>query len=147
MPAVTRTAAIATILAATVFLGGSTSAQSTQERDLHAAIKRAGDRQEPIVTRADKAMIAAKCGYAPDWDGDNISLNNGVLTCADGKKVSDDETRAMAKGISRRADKYVQGVMNDPAVKRAIDGTAQRAAKEAIEKAEKALARAGLAED
>jgi hypothetical protein len=51
----------------------------------------------------------------------------------------------MAKRVSERADKYVEAVMSDPAVKRAIDGTAQREAKKAIEKAQKALARAGFA--
>lgn len=124
-----------------------TAPEPGRDDELSAAIKSAGERQDPIVTKADKALIAAKCGYAADWNGDNISINNGVLKCANGKKVDDPEVRAMSKAISARAEKYVEGIMSDPAVKRAMDGTIERETKAALEKARVALKRAGLSDD
>ena len=101
---------------------------------LKSAIDAAGARHEPIVTPADKALIAKKCGYPADWDGKNISLNHGVLICENGKRVADAETKALEVRISTRARAYANAVVNDPAVKRAIDMVASQATKEALEK-------------
>ncbi|RYD49764.1 MAG: hypothetical protein EOP60_13160 [Sphingomonadales bacterium] len=147
MPAFTRAAAIATLITAAMFAAAPLSAEAGQDPDLNAAIKHAGEKQDPIITKADKALIAAKCGYASDWDGDNISIDDGVLKCADGKKVEDAETRAMSKAISARAEKYVEGIMSDPAVKRAMDGTIERETRAALEKARIALKRAGISSE
>lgn len=144
MPVFAHVAATAVVLGAAM-LGAPSGAQDRPGDEISAAIHKAGAKHEPIVTKADKALIARKCGYADDHDDRNTNIQNGTLICADGKRVSDDETKAMAKRVSERADKYVEAVMSDPAVKRAIDGTAQREAKKAIEKAQKALARAGFA--
>jgi hypothetical protein len=145
MPVFTRVAATAIVLGAAMLAAPFASAQGRPGDEISEAIHKAGAKHEPIVTKANKALIARKCGYKDEYDDRNTNIQNGTLICADGKRVSDDETRAMAKRVSERADKYVEAVMSDPAVKRAIDGTAQREAKKAIEKAQKALARAGFA--
>ncbi|MBX3564200.1 MAG: hypothetical protein KF730_06435 [Sphingomonas sp.] len=134
MPTFTYAAAALAALGATMLATAPATAPFHHEDGLGAAIRAAGERQDPIVTKADKALIAAKCGYAADWDGHNISINDGVLKCADGRKIDDPEVRAMSKAISARADKYVEGIMSDPAVKRAMDGTIERETRAALEK-------------
>ena len=111
-------------------------APSSQDADaaLKSAIEQAGARLEQIVTPADKALIASKCGYAADWDEKKISLSDGVLICENGKRVADAETKALEIRISKRARAYADAVMRDPAVKRAIDLVASQAAREALAK-------------
>ncbi len=124
------------MLAAATFAISSLSAQDANGA-LDAAMKRAGASQEPIVTTADRALIARKCGYAAGWNERNIKLNHGVLICENGKRVADGETKALETRISRRARAYANAVMSDPAVKRAIDMTASEAARKALEKVRK----------
>lgn len=100
---------------------------------LKAAIDAAGAKHEPIVTPDDKALIAHKCGYAT-WDGKDISLNDGVLICKNGRRVADAETRALEVRISKRARAYANAVMGDPEVKRAINLVAKQATKEVMVK-------------
>lgn len=47
----------------------------------------------------------------------------------------------MGKRISERADAYVHRVMNDPKVKAAINGTAQREAAKALRRATEQMER------
>jgi hypothetical protein len=121
-------------LAATLFAAPATLA----DPDLNAAIHKAGKKAEPIVTPADRALIEAKCGTGA-YDQESTNINKGVLICPDGRRIDDAETHAMSKRIEVRAKAYVDSVMNDPAVKRAMDGTIEREVAAALRKVRRQL--------
>jgi len=119
----------------------SLSAGALPVRDpdsIGAAIAEAGKGANEIVTPADRALMRAKCGETSDH---SINFKNKALVCPDGRRIEDAETRAMSERISARATAYVDRVMNDPKVRRAIDGTAQREAAAALRRAADRLER------
>lgn len=140
MPTFSRCAMIAILLTAAPLEWPAASAQS-REDSVSAAVRKAGEKREPIITASDRALIARKCGYASPEAEHNTNFSKGALVCEDGRRVEDAETRALAARVSKRAREYVEAVMRDPAVRRAIDGTATRAAREALVKVRASLER------
>lgn len=106
--------------------------QEAAEARLDRNIDRAMEADGPWLLPAESALIERKCGYAPgSRDGQSVTMNNGVLVCANGRRVDDPEVRAMVAVVSPRISRRVRAVMNSPGVKNAIaaiaDGAVQRA--------------------
>ena len=84
-------------------------------------------------TPAERALIERKCGYAPgEWDGFELNLSRGTLTCTNGRVVEDPETRAVLKAAEPRINARVEAVMARADVAAAIGRVADAAAAEAL---------------
>jgi hypothetical protein len=87
----------------------------------------------PLFSADERAVMADKCGTAPDrWDDFEVSFMNGVLHCANGRQVDDPEVRAIMARAQPRIRARVSAVMNRPHVKAAIDRTGREAAARAL---------------
>jgi hypothetical protein len=87
----------------------------------------------PLFSTDERAVMAHKCGTAPDrWDDFEVSFMNGVLHCANGRRVDDPEVRAIMARAQPRIRARVSAVMNRPDVKAAIDRTGREAAARAL---------------
>ncbi|HEX8578869.1 MAG TPA: hypothetical protein VF655_04655 [Allosphingosinicella sp.] len=96
---------------------------------IEAAIKKDG----PFLTAAERAVIERKCGYpAGSFDGFEVSITNGVLTCRDGRRVDDAEMRALLAVAEPRIERRVRSVMESPEVQGAIEAVAENAQREAL---------------
>lgn len=130
-----RSAVFAAAVAASITLAGSAFAQDADaEARLDRTIDAAMEAEGPWLLPAEQALITRKCGYAPgSRDGESISMNDGVLICANGRRVDDPEVRAMMKVAGPRISRRVHAVMESPAVKNAlslvVDGAVERALK------------------
>jgi hypothetical protein len=127
-------------LAAAVAAGFSlTSPALAQDRDdsgdrLGRTIERAIEADGPWLLPAEQALIARKCGYpAGTRDSDSVTINNGVLICANGRRVDDPEVRVMMAAAGPRISRRVQAVMESPAVKDALALVASGAVQRALE--------------
>jgi hypothetical protein len=128
-----RSAAFAAAVAASLSLAGPAVAQdadaeSRLDRTIDAAMKADG----PWLLPAEQVLITRKCGYAPgSRDGESVTMNDGVLICANGRRVDDPEVRAMMRVAGPRIARRVHAVMASPAVKNAlslvVDGAVERA--------------------
>lgn len=117
------------------------SARETAEQKLTAAVEREMAAQGPIVTAADRALIARKCGYGPDEaKNGNINITNDTLHCANGRRVAaDDEIRATSKRISARANRHVERTMKSASVALATAEVAQEASERALKEMRRSL--------
>ena len=129
-----RSAALAAAVAASFSMAGPAAAQDEAAADarLDRAIDQGMEAEGPWLLPAEQALITRKCGYAPgSRDGESISMNNGVLICANGRRVDDPEVRAMMRVAGPRISRRVNAVMQSPAVKNAlaliVDGAVERA--------------------
>ncbi len=123
-----------TALAATLSLSGAAVAQDDVEDRLGRTIEQAMEADGPWLLPAERALIERKCGYAPGTrDSESISINNGVLLCANGRRVDDPEVRAMVAVASPRISRRVSAVMESPAVKNALSAVADGAVQRALE--------------
>ncbi|HEX9955369.1 MAG TPA: hypothetical protein VGB48_09180 [Allosphingosinicella sp.] len=96
---------------------------------IEAAIKKDG----PFLTASERAVIERKCGYpAGSFDGFEVSISNGVLTCRDGRKVDDAEMRALLAVAEPRIERRVRTVMESPEVQGAIQAVAESAQRAAL---------------
>jgi hypothetical protein len=87
----------------------------------------------PFFTPQEQAVISRKCGYAPgEWSGHDFSINNGVFTCPNGRKVDDAEMRALLQVAQPRITARINAVMARPEVQAAIRETANGAMREAL---------------
>jgi hypothetical protein len=129
-----RSAAVTATLAASLSLIGPAYAQDKDEAGdrLGRTIEQAMEADGPWLLPAEQALIARKCGYAAGTGhSDSITMTDGVLLCANGRRVDDPEVRAMVAAASPRISRRVSAVMDSPAVRNAIaavsDGAVQRA--------------------
>lgn len=110
------------------------SARERAGEKLSAAIHREMAAQGPIVTDADHALIAKKCGDRPGTKDSSIRIDDDTLHCANGRHVAmDDELRAMTQRISTRAQRHADRAMKSAAVALAKAEVAQEAAARAME--------------
>ena len=122
------------VLTAGLSLAGPALAQDrdgTGDR-LGRTIEQSLEAEGPWLLPAEQALIERKCGYTPgSRNSDSITMTNGVLLCANGRRVDDPEVRAMVAVASPRISRRVKGVMESPAVRNALaavsDGAVQRA--------------------
>lgn len=83
---------------------------------------------------AERALIDRKCGHVgADVGRDSVTMTNGVLICANGRRVDDPEVRAMMEAAGQRISRRVQAVMDSPAVRDAIAAISDRAVREALD--------------
>lgn len=107
---------------------------------LSAAIHREMAAQGPIVTDADHALIARKCGDSAGAKHSNIRIDDDTLHCANGRRVAmDGELRAMSRHISARAQLHADLAMKSAAVAQAQARVAEQAAARAMKEARAAL--------
>lgn len=131
-----RSAAFAAAVAASITLAGPAVAQDADaEARVDRAIDSAMEAEGPWLLPAEQALITRKCGYAPgSRDGESVSMSDGVLICANGRRVDDPEVRAMMRVAGPRISRRVRAVMDSPAVKNAlslvVDGAVERALKD-----------------
>lgn len=123
-------------LAVSVSFAGAALAQDGEESGnrLGRTIERAMEADGPWLLPAEQALIQRKCGYAPgSRDGESITMNDGVLICANGRRVDDPEVRAMMEVAGPRISRRVKAVMDSPGVRNAISAIADGAVQRALE--------------
>lgn len=87
----------------------------------------------PWFTPEEQAVIARACGYAPDeWDGFEISMNDDVLICANGRRIDNPEVRHVLRAAAPRISARVQRVMASPEVRGRIARITERATAAAL---------------
>ena len=107
--------------------------RSGAEARLNAVIERAIHADGPFFTQSERALIERKCGYAPgSWDGNNLNMSNGIMTCGNGRRVDDPEVRAMMEVAGERISRRVNAVMQSPEIRNAIAAVARQASEEAL---------------
>jgi hypothetical protein len=107
--------------------------RSESESRLKATIDRAIHADGPFFEPSERALIERKCGYAPGtWDGNNISMSNGILTCSNGRRVDDREVRAMMEVAGQRISRRVSAVMEQPEIRAVIAAVAEEASAKAL---------------
>lgn len=121
--------ALAALPAAAVAQGDDEAAEQRLEGMIQQALRADG----PFFTDAERAVIERKCGYAPgSWDGFDINASNGVLTCANGRRVDDPEVRAIMEAAGPRIGARVRSAMARPEVRAAISEIAREATATAL---------------
>ena len=109
--------------------GGAREAGDRLGARIEAALKADG----PFFTPEEQAVIARKCGYpAGSWDGFEVNVSNGVLTCRGGKRVDDAEMRALLAVAEPRIERRVETVMESAEVQSAIRAVSEEAEREAL---------------
>ncbi|HEY0086914.1 MAG TPA: hypothetical protein VGB65_13540 [Allosphingosinicella sp.] len=109
--------------------GGAQEAGDRLGARIEAAIKADG----PFFTAEERTLIERKCGYpAGSWDGFEVNVSNGVLTCRGGKRVDDAEMRALLAVAEPRIGRRVETVMESAEVQDAIKAVADEAEREAL---------------
>jgi hypothetical protein len=109
--------------------GPSRGAEDRLGERIEAAIKADG----PFFTAAERAVIERKCGYpAGSFDGYEVNISDGVLTCKGGRRVDDAEMRALLAVAEPRIGRRVQAVMQSAEVQGAIRAVADEATREAL---------------
>ena len=107
--------------------------RSDSESRLEATIERAIHADGPFFTPGERALVERKCGYAPGgWDGNNISMSDGILTCANGRRVNDPQVRAMMEVAGERISRRVNAVMASSEIRAAIAAVAGEAEAKAL---------------
>ena len=110
----------------------ASGAQAAGDR-LGARIEAALKADGPYFTPEERATIERKCGYpAGSWDGYEVNVSNGVLTCRGGKRVDDAEMRALLVVAEPRIERRVNAVMESPEVQGAIRAVAEDAERQAL---------------
>jgi hypothetical protein len=128
------TAAVVTAWLTASLLIPAEPAVAAEPEPLGTIISEAIHKGGSFFTPSERALISAKCGYKPgDWDGLSMSVNNGVFTCGNGRKVDDPQMRAMLKAAQPRISARINKAMASPRVQDAIRQHASDAARKAIE--------------
>ncbi|HTU09721.1 MAG TPA: hypothetical protein VMG08_02385 [Allosphingosinicella sp.] len=119
------------ILAPALAFAGA--AATPPEESLNRIINRELRAGGPFFTAPERALVERKCGDAPGtWDGFQVNINNGVLTCANGRRVDDPELRALLRAAEPRISRRVEAVMDRPVVTAAIARVAAEAEERAL---------------
>jgi regulator of protease activity HflC (stomatin/prohibitin superfamily) len=121
-----------------VALGGGAGAASADPS--RGAEDRLGERIEaaikadgPFFSGAERAVIERKCGYpAGSFDGFEVNIRDGVLTCKDGRGVDDAEMRGLLAVAEPRISRRVERVMQSAEVQSALREVAHKAEQAAL---------------
>lgn len=137
--------AAAGVLAALTAPVAPAAAQEDAGERLGATIEQRLRAEGPFFMAEERAVIERACGYAPgSWDGFEISFDDGVLVCTNGRRADGPEVRAVLAAAEPRIEARVARVMASPEVSAAIARVAGEAGAEAARAVE--LAMAGLDE-
>lgn len=107
---VLRSAAIASCGLA-VFLSGAAGAASHPDSRGRAAAGQQQPEAAPLITPEERALIRRKCGNGRAGN-DSIIINDGVLHCADGRRIDDPEVRAMMAVAGPRIRRSVEALVS-----------------------------------
>jgi hypothetical protein len=108
---------------------------SSAKDRLENVIQQAIHGEGPLLLAAERALVERKCGYAAgSWDGNSVSMTDGVLICSNGRRVDDPEVRAAMEVAGRRISARVNAAMARAEVRAAISAVADQASREAIER-------------
>ena len=128
-------------LAAAALAMPPAAAQEDEGDRLGATIERQLRAEGPFFTPGERAVIERACGYAPGaWDGFEVNISGGVLTCTDGRRADSAEVRAVLAAAEPRIEARVARVMAAPEVAAAIARVAEQASAEALRAVELAMA-------
>jgi hypothetical protein len=106
---------------------------------LGAAIERAIKGEGPFFTPEERALVEARCGYAPgSWDGFEANTRNGTFVCRDGRRIDDAEMRAMLAVAGPRIERRVRAAMQREDVQGAIRAVAEQAQRQALQAVDQA---------
>jgi len=99
---------------------------------LGAAIERAIKGDGPFFTPEERALVEAKCGYAPgSWDGFEANTDARDFICRGGRRIDDPEMRAMLAVAQPRIEHRVRAAMQREDVQGAIRAVAEQAQRQA----------------
>lgn len=132
-----RRAVLGLVAIGFIFVGADAAAQPSRGETAHARLDRVIDLaihgEGPFLLPRERALVERKCGYAPGtWDGNNFSMDDGVLRCSNGRRVDDPEVRAMMAEAGPRISRRVNAAMARPEVRAAIAAVAEEASREAL---------------
>lgn len=124
-------------------LSGAASANGSRAEAagdrLRATIERAIKGEGPFFTPQERALVEAKCGYAPgSWDGFEAKVHDGVFVCRDGRRVDDPQMRAMLAVAEPRISRRVRAAMEREDVQGAIRAVAEQAQRQAMQAVDQA---------
>lgn len=112
---------------------GATAAAEVAGDRLGARIESAIKGDGPFFTAAEREVIERKCGYpAGSFDGFEVNISDGVLTCRGGRRVDDAEMRALLAVAEPRIEKRVEAVMGSADVQDAVTAVAAEAERVAL---------------
>ncbi|HST37544.1 MAG TPA: hypothetical protein VLK25_13070 [Allosphingosinicella sp.] len=95
----------------------------------------------PFFTAQERTVIDRACGYETgEWDGFQVNINDGILTCANGRRADSPEVRAVLAAAEPRIEARVQALMASPEITEAIAAIAEAASAEALRNVDLALA-------
>ena len=98
------------------------------EQRLESVIQQAIRADGPFFTAEERAVIERACGYASgSWDGYDINVANGVLTCSNGRRADNEEVRAVMEAAGPRIAARVRAAMARPEMRAAIAEVAREA--------------------
>ncbi len=107
---------------------GPSEGRSRLEREIRGAID-----EEPWLTESERALIERECGYGRgEWDGRNVSISDGVLTCSNGRRVDSPQVREAMRAAGDRISARVAAIMDRPSIRAAIEAVADEARIEAL---------------
>jgi hypothetical protein len=114
--------------------GGASAGPSRGGEDrLGGRIESAIKAEGPFFTAGERAVIEHKCGYAAgSFDGFEVNISDGVLTCKDGRRVDDAGMRALLAVAEPRIERRVERVMQSPEVRGALREVAHKAERAAL---------------
>jgi len=96
----------------------------------------------PFFTPEERVVIERACGYRPgEWDGFEVSIDDHVLRCTDGRRVDTPEVRAVMAAAEPRIEARVEAIMESAEVRETIDRIAEDAAAIATREVDLAMAR------
>src|SRR5690349_24313884 len=91
--------------------GAAASAEASGEalgRTIESRLRADG----PFFTPEERVVIERACGYAPgEWDGFEVSIDDGVLRCANGRRAEGPEVRAVLAAAEPRIEARVRRIM------------------------------------
>ena len=90
---------------------------------LDTAIRRQMKASGPVFAPAHQHFIRERCGMAAGARVSNVRMAGDVLTCPDGRRVSDPQVRVVGREISARAKALARALMASPEVRAAMSWT------------------------
>lgn len=121
------------LIAAGLTAGPVAAGEKEADARLDVLIERGIREGGSFFTAGERAVIEAKCGYAPgSWDGFQVNMIGDVLHCANGRRVDGPEVQAVMRAAAPRIERRVQAVMRRPEVIAAMNRVAREAEVEAV---------------
>jgi hypothetical protein len=147
--------AVGAVIAGALAVAAAPQAAETPAPDAEASAEASGEAlgrtiesrlraDGPFFTAEERVVIERACGYAPgEWDGFEVSIDDGELRCTNGRRAEGPEVRAVLAAAEPRITARVGRVMASAEVAGAIARVAEVAAAEATREVALAMAELG----